>query len=159
MTNYCEPIKLTDEIVISDFDCANEAINDWLFNRARKAQNNGTAVVYCLLTDEQELAGFYSLSAHSVFRGDINGGWLARNTPSQVPSVLLCFLGVNKKFQGHGVGKSLLHDALMHSRLVSQHIGAKAIIVDHISEDIVPFYEKHDFKHLKGTPRMAFPLV
>lgn len=50
-----------------------------------------------------DIAGFYSLSAHSVARKEVSGGWFRRNAPSQVLAILLGMLGVYERYQGMGM--------------------------------------------------------
>lgn len=77
-------IELGDDL--SGFHCGKELLDSWLLNHALNALNRGTAVTYATMDENGSLAGFYSLSANSVSRGDVHGGWLARNTPNRFPS-------------------------------------------------------------------------
>ena len=119
--------------------------------------SQGTAVVYACFADEQ-VAGLYSLSVHSVARSDVRGGWLRRNTPEQIPAVLLGMLGVDKDCQGQGLGRSLLRDAVLRARNVSREIGARALLVDPADEGASQFYEHYGFRPLPETERLFLPL-
>lgn len=104
-------------------------------------------------------AGFYSLSVHSVQRSEVAGGWLERNVPEQIPAALLSMLGVYEKYQGMGLGRALLGNAVLRSRNVSHEIGVRALLVNPADVRAEGFYKKHGFRELSGTERLFLPLV
>lgn len=151
------PRKLMQEDRLDSFYCGVEVVDDWAHNRAASAEDNGTAVVYVVCC-EGEVAGLYSLSAHSVLRNQVSGGWLRRNAPESIPAVLLGMLGVDKRYQGKGLGASLLGDALRRSMNVAREIGAKALLVDPFDENAAAFYEKYGFRHVPNQECMFVSL-
>ena len=157
MTAFSAPRQLSEKDDISSFCCGVEVVDDWAHRRAHKAMSQGTAVVYTCFADNR-VAGLYSLSAHSVARSDVKGGWLRRNTPEQIPAVLLGMLGVDKDYQGQGLGRSLLRDAVLRARNVSREIGARALLVDPAGEGASRFYERYGFRPLPETERLFLPL-
>ncbi len=157
MTAFSAPRQLGEKDDLSSFCCGVEVVDDWAHHRAHKAMSQGTAVIYACFADEQ-VVGLYSLSAHSVARSDVKGGWLRRNTPEQIPTVLLGMLGVDKDCQGQGLGRSLLRDAVLRARNVSREIGARALLVDPAGEGASRFYEHYGFRPLPETERLFLPL-
>lgn len=155
---FTSPRKLRVEDELSDFFCGMSLIDEWAHNRATKASLQGTAVVYVVFCGDIP-AGLYSLSAHSVLREEVKQGWLKRNTPYRILAVLLGMLGVDERFKGQGLGASLLGDAIRRSLLVSEQIGARALLVDPVDEGSEAFYAKYGFRHLAGSQRMFLPLV
>ena len=157
MTAFSAPRQLGEKDDLSSFCCGVGVIDDWVRRRAHKAMSQGTAVVYACL-DGNKVVGLYSLSAHSVARSDMKGGWLRRNTPEQIPAVLLGMLGVGRDCQGQGLGRSLLRDAVLRARNVSHEIGARALLVDPAGEGASRFYEHYGFRPLPETERLFLPL-
>lgn len=157
MTAFSAPRQLSEKDDISSLCCGVEVVDDWAHRRAHKAMSQDTAVVYTCFADNR-VAGLYSLSAHSVARSDVKGGWLRRNTPEQIPAVLLGMLGVDKDYQGQGLGRSLLRDAVLRARNVSREIGARALLVDPAGEGASRFYEHYGFRPLPETERLLLPL-
>ena len=104
------------------------------------------------------VAGFYTLSTHSVVRSDIGGGWLARNAPSQVPAVLLGMLGVDEDFKGMGLGAALLRDAIINASKVAAIAGARALVVDPVDGLAAALYARFGFKRIGDSGRMAIKL-
>ena len=111
------------------------------------------------LTARGEVAGFYALSAHSVARSEVDGGWLPRNAPEQVPAVLLGLLGVDERFKGMGLGAHLLKDAIENALKIADLAGAKALVVDPTGPAVESFYRRFGFSNLPGTTRMAIKLL
>ena len=158
MNGFAAPRLLSPTDSLDGFDSGIGLVDAWAKRHAQRAQKTGTAVVYVVTRDDR-IAGFYSLSAHSVQREDIAGGWFKRNAPEQVPAVLLGMLGVDKRDQGLGLGKSLLKDAIERSLAVSGQIGARALLVDPACDEVASFYKRYGFRDLAGTNRLALPLT
>ncbi len=156
-TGFEPPRKLTPTDFVDGFCCGVQLVDDWVCARAREAEKHGTAVVYAVYSDGV-LAGVYSLCSHSVARAEVQGGWLKRNSPESIPAILLGMLGVDVRFQGMGLGASLLGDALRRSLSVSKQIGAKALLVDPIDDIARGFYRKYGFKPIPDMERMFIPL-
>ncbi len=61
---------------------------------------------------------------------------------------------IDLNYQGKGVGKILLIDALKRSYEISQTIGSFAIIVDPLDEAAEEFYLKYGFIKLPDSGKM-----
>lgn len=157
MTRFEPPRKIQSADDFGAFRCGAEAVDDWARTRARDAEKRGTAVVYVVMA-EGDVAGFYSLSAHSMRRREVKSGWLRRNAPDEIPVVLLGMLGVSERFKGQGLSSSLLADAIRRSFGVAGQVGAKALVIDPIDASARAFYEKHGFKPIPEMDRMFIPL-
>lgn len=156
---FTKPRRIEHGDDLSDFYCGKEPLDVWLKTRAMSAMEHGTAVTYITTHKSGKFAGFYSLSANSVSRNDVHGGWLARNTPEQIPVLLLGRFAIDVHYQGEGLGAMLLKDAVERALSASSHIGARALIVDPIDEEAANFYTHFGFLHLKGSTRMFTKLI
>ena len=67
-------------------------------------------------------------------------------------------LAIDNKFQGQGVGKLILIDALKRSYELSKIIGSFAVIVDPIDKNAEHFYEKYGFIKLPDSGKMFLPM-
>ena len=157
MTTFSKPAQLETGIGIDGFSCGCETVDGWVKKHSAHARERGTAVIYVSYADGIA-AGFYTLSAHSVERSAILGGWFQRNAPEQIPVVLLGMMGVDTRFQGTGLGAQLLRDAILNSQKIAGLIGARALIVDPVDESSASFYAHFGFSVLPGTNRMALKL-
>lgn len=129
------------------FSCGDNLVDNWFAKHAKYAKQRGTAVVYVSYC-KGKVAGFYTLSSHSVVRNSIQGGWLKRNSPEQVPAILLGMMGVDTHYKGCGLGAALLRDAIKKSLETAQIIGAKALLVDPSSKSAEMFYAHFGFKKM-----------
>lgn len=102
-----------------------------------------------------KIAGFYTLSAHSIPLGDL-APELAKKLPRypHVPVVLIGWMGRDLAFRGEGVGSLLLYDAI--SRVAKAPVGAYAICADAIDESAAAFYREHQFQPLDSRPQSLF---
>ena len=61
------PDPLINNHDVSNFDCGNEELNEWLKKYARQAMASGSARTY-IVCDDVQVVGYYSLTG-------INGTW------------------------------------------------------------------------------------
>ncbi len=154
---FSRPVQLAAGEGIEGFHCDVEIVDEWAARHAAAARARGTAVVY-VSRCAGCVAGFYTLSTHSVVRSDIGGGWLARNAPSQAPVVLLGMLGVDDDFKGMGLGAALLRDAIINASKVAAIAGARALVVDPVDDSAAAFYTRFGFRRIGESGRMAIRL-
>jgi GNAT superfamily N-acetyltransferase len=109
-------------------------------------------VTYVIERDGR-IAGYYAIAMAGVARDRAPGRPHPRGRPSEVPCVLLARLAVDQRSQGAGVGRALLRDALERSVLLSQSIGAAAVLVHCRDQAAQEFYLRNgDFTELPGDP-------
>jgi len=137
------PEKLQPKHDVSKFDCGAPGLNDWLRRRALQNQQSGASSTYVVL-DKIRVVGYYSLGAGSVARETATGR-VRRNAPDPVPVVVLGRLAVDRDFQGEGLGRVLLRDAILRTLQASDIIGVRAILVHALSEQAKRFYEDCGF--------------
>ena len=116
----------------------------------------GYAACYLLIErSSNKIAGFYTLSAHSIPLNDLPPE-LARTLPRypSVPVVLIGWMGRDLAFRGTGIGSLLLYDAIQ--RVVKAPVGVHAICADAIDEKATAFYRKHQFQPLLSHPPTLF---
>lgn len=155
---FTKPRKLERTDNLEEFSCGVIEIDDWLHHRAFSSLKCGTAITYLSFSESGKLAGFYSLSSYSIARHRVHG-WLARNTPLQIPTILLGQLGVDQEFQSQGLGWKLLHDAVLRSLSVASSVGSRALVVEPVSESAAQFYHRFGFEDLPDTGLLFYKLV
>lgn len=155
--SFSAPRILAQGDSLEGFSCGSELIDSWVERRAATAREVGTAVVYATFHGG-ELAGFYTLSAQSISRESARG-WIARNAPDQIPAILLGMLGVDVRWQGEGLGRDLLLDAVRRSRGVAEQIGARALVVRPLDDSARAFYARHGMRPVPGSDLMFAKLT
>ncbi len=72
---------------------------------------------------------------------------------------LLGRLATDIKFQGKGIGKILLIDALTRCYEISKSIGSFAVIVDPLDNDAENFYSRYGFIKLPDSGKMFLTMM
>ena len=150
-----KPAVLKDGHSLGSFDCGRPELTDWFKDDALKAMKNDTARTYVVCRGTKRVIAYYSLAAGAVDRAACPGR-LARNTPIQIPVVLLARLAVNADEQGKGLGRALLADAFRRTVQAARVIGARAMLVHALDASAVSFYESLGFKPLKFDSRTLY---
>ena len=156
---FTRPVQVTDSMCLDGFSSGCSFVDLWIITHGHSAKKQGTAVVYVTHRDGADItaeapAGFYTLSTSAVARDSVTGGWLKRNSPDQIPVILLGVLGVDARYQKCGLGKMLLHDAAVRAMGIADLLGAKALVVDPIDQAATNFYLHNGFRIIPGTSRM-----
>lgn len=145
----------------SDFSCGKEMLDTYIQKQAN--QDVKRKLSACFVINETEtnlIKGYYTLSNNSVpseFIPDQIRKKLPRAYKS-IPTTLLGRLAIDDRFQGQGIGKLILIDALKRSYEISKTIGSFAVIVDPIDEDAENFYNKYGFIKLPDSGKMFLPM-
>ncbi|MDO8705640.1 MAG: GNAT family N-acetyltransferase [Sulfuricaulis sp.] len=140
------PAPLTAEHRIEEFDCGEATLNLWLQRHALRNQQAGATRTFIVADDEQRVTGFYSLAAGSVDHvvASVRAAkGLARHP---IPVMVLARLAVDRRFQGQGMGRGLLRDAVLRTLSVSEHAGIRALLVQAKNKSAQRFYAHHGFE-------------
>lgn len=150
------PASIKPEHDVTQFDCGKIPLNDWLRKYALK--NEGRASRCFVTCSSSTVVGYYCLSAGSVEHADVPLA-LKRNMPPVVPVFVLGRMAVDRQYQGHGLGRAMLKDALQRAASASRTIGARAILVHAIDRDAVPFYVQYGFQIFpEGSLTLYLPM-
>src|SRR6516225_6650254 len=102
-----QAIDASHEVV--GFDSGVPALDDWLKRRARANQASGASRTYVVCEDRRVVA-YYALASGGVDIGAAPGR-VRRNMPGPVPIAVLGRLAIERSYQRHGLGRSLMQDA------------------------------------------------
>ena len=141
----------------NEFSCGKEMLDNYLHRQAN--QDIKRKLSACFVINDQKtnlLKGYYTLANNSISQETIPEKF-KRKLPksySSIPTTLLGRLAIDKRFQGKGIGKLLLIDALKRSYEISKNIGSFAVVVDPLDEDAENFYGKYGFIKLPDSGKM-----
>ena len=138
------PELLTAQHDVSDFTSTEPTLDEWLKRRALKSQKSGAARTY-VVTSENFVIGYYSLAVGSVTRS-LSVSRVRRNMPDPIPVMLLARLAIDDSWQGRGLGRSLLRDAVLRAIQAADIVGIRALLVHAISDDAKRFYQYFGFQ-------------
>jgi predicted N-acetyltransferase YhbS len=148
------PTPLGPDHLLADFSCGIPELDDWLLDRSRRNERNDVSRTF-VVSRGMQVVGYYALAAGAVARVDAPKS-LSRNSPDPIPVFLLGRLAVDHREQGSGLGGFLLRDALIRCVRSADSVGARAVMVDAISDDAIAFYRRYEFIPSPIHPTMLF---
>ena len=137
------PEKLSPDHDLSQFQCGEPTLDEWLKKRALLNEENGASRTYVVCVGRRVVA-YYALAAGAVAHVDAPGR-VRRNMPDPVPVMVIGRLAIDQSIQGQGTGPALLRDAILRTLQAAEIAGIRAILVHAISERAKRFYEKWGF--------------
>jgi GNAT superfamily N-acetyltransferase len=138
------PETLRADHDLSSFESGTPALDDWLRRRAQRNQESGASRTYVICAGNH-VVGYYALAVGAVAQAEATGR-TRRNMPDPVPVMVLGRLAVDAAFQGRGLGRALLRDAVLRTMQAADIAGIRAILVHAISEDARSFYQRCGFQ-------------
>ena len=149
----------------SSFSCGAGRLDNFLKRTARKHQTGGFTRVWVATDDGgSQVLGYYALNAHSLEGGDLPKR-LTRDAPRHgaIPAVYLSMIAVDRRHQGHGIGRILLADALARAASAAEQVGIRAVVLDviedggeELTEKRRAFYAAMGFQPLPRRPLRMF---
>ena len=137
------PEKLIAAHDLSQFQCGEPELDDWLRRRALQNEENGASRTYVVCAGRR-VVGYYALAAGAVAHANAPGR-VGRNMPNPVPVMVIGRLAIDFSFQGRGIGSALLRDAVHRTVNAAEIAGIRAILVHAISVNAKRFYERSGF--------------
>jgi GNAT superfamily N-acetyltransferase len=156
----CEIIVLSEEHIISDFDCGNADLNEF-FNLDALEYKRQMLSQTCFFRDKSSGAVVcaFSFSASSIKTAELPGSrrkkvkeYIPREkTLKSYPGILIGRLGVSTKFSGQGVGTQLM-GFIKFFCLTNFPDFVRYLLVDAYNEPaVIGFYQKNDFATVFST--------
>jgi GNAT superfamily N-acetyltransferase len=155
--HFSRPARISEEHDLAHFDCGVTSLNDWLKKRGLNNDRSGASCTY-VLCDGSKVVGYYCLATGAVDRDEAPSA-LQRNMPDPIPVVVLGRLAIDHRYQGRGMGRSLLRDAVVRAKQVAEIAGAAALIVHALSEDARNFYLSWGFAVWPLQPMTLYLLL
>ena len=139
----------------ASFSSESEPLNRYFQQQVTQDIRRRVAACFVAVTDEQRVAGYYTLAATSLLLAELPAS-VGKKLPRypSVPAVRVGRLAVDHAFQKQGLGGALLADAF--TRSVRSEIAAFALVVDAKHESAARFYMHHGFVALPNSPLSLF---
>lgn len=131
-------------------------VDHWLATRALQNQDKHLSVTRVLLDQSRAIAGYYTLATGQVDFGDLPAEITRRLPRRLLPVAILAWLGVDQPYQGRGLGRLLLAQALRDCYDAGKTFAFVAVILDCLNDAAKQFYQQWDFAELPGHPYRLF---
>ena len=159
MEQLSEPLNSTHKK--SDFSCGMEILDTYIHKQANQDIKRKLSVCFVLAETKTDLIkGYYTLSNSSIPSEHIPEQ-IRKKLPKSykvIPATLIGRLAIDSRFQGQGVGKLILIDALKRSFEITKTVGSFAVAVDPIDRESENFYTKYGFIKLPDSGKMFLPM-
>lgn len=157
--------RLEENETVSNFDCGDEDLNDFIFGDAmlyfkvrlatsyvlEDKNSKDTIGYFSLAHDRISLTDFPSNSAYNRFRKQF---FAQGKMFKSYPALKICRLATEKKYRGEGIG-TMMVNMIIASYKSDNKAGCRFITVDAYA-DALPFYYKQGFvplsKEDEGSP-------
>ena len=154
-----EPLGAKHDELRAAFSCGVEPLDRYLKQQASQDARKRIAVPYVLVSKDNRIAGYYTLSSTNIRTDDLPTDLVKRlKLPpySGFGATLIGRLARDLSFQNQGIGGVLLADALRLALRMSYKITSVAVVVDAKNESARDFYKKREFIPFPETPNRLF---
>jgi GNAT superfamily N-acetyltransferase len=150
--------KLRRDHAVEGFDCGREELNRYLWRYAWPNQQAGAAQTYVGIVAEA-IIGYHTLAVGQVTLEDAPARLTKGLARHPVPIMLLARLATDRRWQGQGIGRALLRDAMQRTLQAADIAGIRALAVHAKDEEARRFYEHFDFVASPTDPLHLFVLL
>jgi GNAT superfamily N-acetyltransferase len=148
--------RLEEDDVVENFDCKDEALNNFLKKHAWSNQQKISIGVTYVVVDQsasKTVLGYFTyfaLATSAIPRDSFPKKHVRGLAAYDLPLILLARLAVDHRFEGKGLGRLLLREAFRISVSVSEQVGCRCIITDAYRHKVA-WYAKYGFIPLEGS--------
>jgi len=140
----------------SGFRCGKPSLDEWLQRYAgQQEKDNSARTTYLVDEREARIAGYFTLVTYRLEVEDLTPE-LTRRPRYPMSAMLLARLAVDLRYQGRGLGKVLLFEALQRLARGSEDIGFEIVVVDALDEDAACFYLRFGFRRFAESSLRLF---
>ncbi|MFJ1270144.1 GNAT family N-acetyltransferase [Legionella lytica] len=140
-----KPETLNKDHDLIGFDSNYPELDDWLKKYAFQAKASGSATTY-IVADNNFVVGFYSLTVGQVNIDEASERIKKGMGKYPIPVVILARLAVHHAYQGKGIGRGMLKDAILKTFNTAEQVGVRALLVHAIDEKANAFYKRFGFE-------------
>ncbi|EHL31144.1 GNAT family N-acetyltransferase [Legionella drancourtii] len=140
-----KPEPLNKDHNLTDFNSNYPELNEWLKKYAFQAKMSGSANTF-IVADNNLVVGFYSLTVGQVDLDQVSERIKKGMGKYPISVVILARLAVHHTYQGKGIGKAMLKDAILKTLQIAEQGGVRALLVHAIDEKAETFYKRFGFE-------------
>ncbi|MCY9435139.1 GNAT family N-acetyltransferase [Bacillus haynesii] len=147
----------------SNFSCGNERIDNIFKNQCsvleRKNQAKTTLFYY-----GDDLLGFCTLLVDTISVSPLNSSFPDGDIPIYYPALHLYAFGVDKRFQGMGIGTTIFNWVIAQGYGIRENVGLAFLVLESFKDEkLLKFYKDDfdlvDWKYFQHPSEDLIPLV
>ena len=157
-----EPFGANHKSLRAAFSCGSVPLDSYLKEQASQDAKKRVAIPYVLVSEDNRIAGYYTLSADNIRVEDLPTELVEKLKLTRYPVVgatLLGRLARDVSFKGHGIGELLLADALKRSLRASRQVASFGVVVDAKDAHAHSFYREFGFIPFPESQSRLFMLI
>jgi GNAT superfamily N-acetyltransferase len=154
-----EPLGHKHDKLRAAFSCGVESLDRYLKQQAGQDAKKRAAVPYVLVSEDNRIAGYYTLSSDNIRTDDLPPELVKQLKLPRYPAIgatLIGRLARDLSFRGQGIGEVLLIAALKVALAISWKIASAAVVVDAKDDDAYRFYTEFGFMAFPETKNRLF---
>jgi GNAT superfamily N-acetyltransferase len=144
------PFPLAEKHDLSQFHSGEDALDQWIQKYARLAIDAKSAQVF-VVCDGDRVVGYSALATSAILYRELPSSQRAGLPRHPVPTLLLARLAVDDSYQGQGVARVLIRDAVEKAISIQPIAGVVALIAHAKNSRAKDFYLSQGF--------MASPVI
>lgn len=140
------------------FVCHELSLDNYIKKQAKRDVKRRVSRVFVASEADSPstIIGYYTLSSLSILLDELPQEMAKKLPRHPIPAALLRRLAVDHQYQGQGIGRLLLADAIKRALSASRDIAIYAMVVDALNEPAKRFYQQYGFTTLSGQERRLF---
>lgn len=150
--------RLDRSHAVESFDCGQEDLNRFLVRFALANQHANASTTYIALAGDV-VVGYFTLVVSEVSYTDAPERLTKGLARHPIPLMLLARLATDHRWQGKGIGKGMLKDAMLRTMQAADIAGIRALAVHAKDDAALAFYEHFDFLPSPTDPLHLYLLL
>lgn len=138
------PYPLAEHHRLTEFNSGEVVLDQWLQNYARSAISAKSAQVF-VVCDEDRVVGFSALATSAILYRELPSSQRSGLARHPVPTLLLARLAVDEQYQGQGIARALVRDAVEKAISIQAIAGVVSLITHAKSQSAEDFYLSQGF--------------
>jgi GNAT superfamily N-acetyltransferase len=133
------PTPLAEHHQVAEFDSGEVALDQWIHNHARAAISANSAQVF-VVCDGNQVVGYSALATSYILYRELPSTQRTGLARHPVPTLLLARLAVDENYQGQGIARVLVRDAVEKALSIQALAGVVSLITHAKNQTAKDFY-------------------
>lgn len=138
------PFPLAEHHSFSEFSSGEDVLDQWIQKYARSAIASKSAQVF-VVCDGDRVVGYSALATSAILYRELPSSQRSGLSRHPVPTLLLARLAVDADYQGQGIARVLVRDAVEKAISIQAVAGVVSLITHAKNESAEKFYLSQGF--------------